>query len=263
MSGPPAEHLDLEHRGPVRVILWNRPDRRNALTPAMLAAARDAVARPGEARALVLAGRGPAFCAGFDLSLCRDHPDGRVTRALLEGLSALILALRQSPVPVVLAAHAAAIAGGCALLGGADLVVTDELARLGYPAVRLGISPAVSAPFLQSTIGPGPARPPLLDTRLLTGREAFRLGLAHELVASPADVLPRAVALAESLAAKPAPALLATRRWLDEITAHDAQRLSRTAPPIDDPARRALDASLALTGGEEERRLLPQAWTNA
>lgn len=249
--------LETQQAGPVRLITLSRPDRRNALTPdgltALHAAIHDATA--SDARALVLAGRGSAFCAGFDLDLCKAHPDGSVMRQLLSGLSAVILALRNARLPVVIAAHGAAIAGGCALLGGADLVVTDENAKLGYPVLKLGVSPAVSAPFLRHMIGSGPARERLLDTRLISGRDALRLGLAHELTDHPDAVLPRALAIAAELAAKPPTALLATRRWLDELSA------STNHPALPNPERAALDTSLALTGGDEERRLLPAAWS--
>src|SRR5690606_31084299 len=108
----------------------------------MMVNLREAVERvSGDAnvRALLLRGEGPVFCAGFDLDACRHDP--LAMRALLTGLSATILALRTCPCPVVIAAQGAAIAGGCALLGGADFVVTDAQARFGYPVTLLGISP--------------------------------------------------------------------------------------------------------------------------
>jgi 2-(1,2-epoxy-1,2-dihydrophenyl)acetyl-CoA isomerase len=257
--------LETQQAGPVRLITLCRPERRNALTPdgldALLAAIREA--ERSDARALVLAGRGSVFCAGFDLDLCKAHPDGSVMRALLSGLARAIAALRVSRLPVVIAAHGAAIAGGCALLGGADFVIADEQAKLGYPVLRLGVSPAVSAPYLRDLVGDGPARERLLDTRLITGLDAHRLGLVHELVAHPDQVMPRALALASELAAKPAHALLATRRWMDEVASTLAAG-SRASSPRGSGvhhAQAALDVSLALTGGDEERRLLPLAWS--
>lgn len=238
----------------VATITLNRPERRNAMTPRMLTDLRAAVEEvapvaPARAdvRALVLAGAGKLFCAGFDLDLCRDHADGSVMRELLTGLSMAVASLRACGVPVVIAAHGAAIAGGCALLGGADFVVADAAAKFGYPVVRLGVSPAVNIPFVRVAMGEGPTRARTLDTRLIDGSEAHRVGLVSDLVATPDQVLPAARALAVSLAAKPPHGLLATRRWMDELSPADASR--------------GLAASLALTGGAEERRLLPQVWS--
>src|SRR5690606_29099547 len=112
----------------------------------------------GRARTLLLCGEGRVFCAGFDLDACRGEGGDDALRRLLRGLSAAIAGLRAQERPVVVAAHGAAIAGGCALLGSADVVVADAGAKLGYPVARLGISPAVSAPFLAPAVGAGAGR---------------------------------------------------------------------------------------------------------
>jgi enoyl-CoA hydratase/carnithine racemase len=231
-------------RGAVAIIRFSRPDQRNALTPEGLTDFVAAV-RATTARALVIAGDGPVFCAGFDLKRCAD--DSATMPALLRGLSDAILALRALPCPVVAAAHGAAIAGGCALLGGADVVVADRVCKLGYPVVRIGVSPAVSAPFLRGAVGDGPARTLMLDPGLTTGEAAARAGLVHELVDRPEEVFPRSLELAAALAAKPPGAVAATRSWLREI--EDAES---SAP-------RGLDASIGLVGGAEERSLLTAA----
>ena len=241
--------IGVEHDGPVACVTLKRPDQRNALTPEMLDALADAArATPASgARALLLAGEGRVFCAGFDLTLCRESPDGSAMRALLTGLSGAIIAMRDLPIPVVLACHGAAIAGGCALLGGADVVVADRGAKLGYPVVRLGVSPAVSAPFLRTAVGDGACRTRLLDTDLIDGVRAHEVGLVHELVGSREEVLPRALRVARALAGKPAWAVAATKRWCNELAPTNG-------------AQRALGVSLSLTGGEEEQTLLRHVW---
>ncbi|MBS0191297.1 MAG: enoyl-CoA hydratase/isomerase family protein [Phycisphaerales bacterium] len=234
--------------GDVYEVVLARAEKRNALTPDMLGQLCTAIGEtPREAGGLLLTGEGAVFCAGFDLSLCKDAPGGEVMRALLEGLHRAISALRRLEIPVVVGAHGAAIAGGCALLGGGDLVVTNSDAKLGYPVVRLGVSPAISAPFLRRLAGDGVARSRMLENGLISGREALVCGLAHECLPAPDAVRDFALEAARMLAAKPRGALAATRRWLDEIS------------PIELDVE-ALHVSTALAGGEEERRLLPQAW---
>lgn len=244
--------------GVVQLTL-NRPERRNALTPQMLdellasiapiTTSADASAAP---RVLVLAGAGASFCAGFDLALMRDDDDA--LRAMLRSLSACVRALRRLQLPVVIGAHGAAVAGGCALLSGADVVVTDRNAKVGYPVLRLGVSPAVNAPGLMPMLGPGGARARFLDTALIHGSEAVRVGLAHECVDAPEQVLPRAIELAVALAAKPAHALAATKSLLNEL---EGAALDDVA--LDAAFERGLNVSLNLVGGDESRALLRAA----
>ena len=244
--------VESRDEGLIAVLFLDRPDQRNALTPASLRQLADAATDAAQhSRVIVLAGEGKVFCAGFDLTLCRNSPDGTVMRELLTNLSCAIATLRSLPIPVVAAAHGAAIAGGCAILGGADIVVGDASAQYGYPVVRLGISPAVSAPFLRAAVTNGAMREYLLNPSLFTGKEAHRTGLIHELVDQPQDVLPRAFAIARSLATKPQGSLSVTKAWLNELDGTDDTEV----------VARALDASLSLTGLAEERAYLPAAWT--
>lgn len=234
---------------PVSIIFLARPEQRNALTPDMLGGllrALDTLEIQG--RAIVLAGDGEAFCAGFDLRLCQQ--DLGALRELLTLLSRTVLRMRAARVPVVIAAHGAAIAGGCALLGGADHAVTNEGAKLGYPVVSLGLSPAVSAPFLSAAVTDADCRERLLDPGLISGGDALRIGLAHECVAEPADVLPAAVRAGANLASKPAHAFAAAKDWLDEI---ERQNLGARGQDLASAAGLALDVSRTTAAGAECR----------
>jgi enoyl-CoA hydratase/carnithine racemase len=238
----------------VTTLLLCRPDKRNALIPDTFAALRDALKRvhTSDARALVLGGEGPVFCGGFDLKLCLAQPG--TLEVLLRELAAVVQTLRTLPQPVVVAAQGAAIAGGCALLAAADIVVTDRAAKIGYPVVPLGVSPAVSAPTLRQAIGDGRARERLLDPALISGEEAARIGLAHVLVEQQDEVLPRAQNIAQELASKPPGAMAATKTWINEI----AEALS-----IGGASDRGLAASLSLVGNDEERDRLTKLFARA
>lgn len=231
-------------------VTLDRPDRRNALTPDMIGrlvrAIADASQHPG-ARSILLDGAGPVFCAGFDLELCAQDPDN--LRALLRGLHDAIAGMRASTLPVVVAAHGAAIAGGCALLGGADLVVSHNDCTMGYPVLALGVSPAVSAPFLVQSMHDGGARANTLLPELFDGSRAHTLGLVHVLAADARQVGHVAMERARALADKPAHAVRATKAILGTLDRSGEH--ARTAG--------ALRASLGLAGNEESRRLLG-AW---
>lgn len=229
-----------ERIGDIERVILSRPDRRNALTPAMLADLAAHIERAGDARVLLLLGEGTVFCAGFDLDLCVGEDGDANLRSLLTDLSRCIAAMRALPCPVVLGVQGAAIAGGCALLGGGDVVIAHPDAKLGYPVTRLGISPAVSAPFMATA--PGQARRLMLDPGLIDARRSHEIGLIHELHDEPAA---RAMEQAEQLAAKPPHALAATKRWLDELSPADAGG--------------GLTTSLSLVGNDESHRLLAAA----
>lgn len=244
--------IRVEHHEPAKVveIVIDRPEKRNALTPDMQRNLADAVVRAHEshARAVVLCGAGDVFCAGFDLALCRE--DASVMGDLLTTLSRALRAVRRLSCPVVVAAQGGAVAGGCALLSACDIVVSDRAATLGYPVVRLGVSPAVTSPLLRLSVNSGRTRERLLDPATITGERAHELGLVHHLVETPAEVRPRALAVAAELAAKPPHALSATKRWLNELDGSDNDALFTDA----------LRASLSIAGGPEERALLASVW---
>ena len=250
-AAPRVRRADLGPAMPgVAEIILDRPEKRNAQTPTMLAevarltleiSADDAI------RAIVLRGEGAAFCAGFDLELC--NTDDTALPALLRTLSAAIRALRRARQPVVIAAHGAAIAGGCALLGAGDLVISHGSAKLGYPVLRLGISPAVNAPALQASLTDAHLRHRLLLPELFTGEDARRIGLVHQLVDTPEDVIPRAQIEAGRFAQKPPDSLRATKQWLNELDGSlDDARFDE-----------ALAVSLGLAGSPEQRERLASA----
>ncbi len=241
--------IRVESDNRVTVISLDRGDKRNAMLPGMLAGLKRAIEGAVDAGAIVLVGEGKVFCAGFDLKACAADPGGGTMRALLRGLWEVIVAMRAHRAPIVLGAHGAAVAGGCALLGGADIVVADRGARLGYPVVRIGVSPAVSGAFMMASIPAGGVRTRLVDTELITGERAREIGLAHELVETPQQVRGRAMEIAHGLAAKPGIGERETKRWLNELCA-----------PVTGHAQAGLDASLSLAGGDEERSRLAALW---
>lgn len=232
-------------------VTLSRAEKRNALTPDMLESLAGVFERmPDGIRAVIVSGDGAAFCAGFDLKMCAADPTGETMRQLLTGLSRAIRAMRAIDAPVVLAAHGAAVAGGCALLGGSDIVVAERQTRLGYPVTRIGVSPGVSAPFLGAAIADGPARARLLDSDLVSAEQALSIGLVHELADGPGATRERANDIARQLASKPGIGVAATKALCNHLAR------GRT-----DHAMEALSVSLSLAGMDEERERLAALWS--
>ncbi len=242
--------IQVHTENSVTTITLDRGEKRNAMLPGMLTEFEAAVRGIGEeTKAVVVNGNGKVFCAGFDLKACAADESGETMRALLTGLSGCVVAMRECPVPVVLGVHGCAIAGGCAMLGGADVVVCDRSAKLGYPVVKIGVSPAVSAAFLMSAVPHGAGRALMLDPGLIDGSRAFEVGLVHELVDSAGDVEGRVMEIARGIAGKPGVGARATNRLLNELTEGMAGN-----------AGVGLETSLSRVGSDEERVMLGAVW---
>lgn len=212
--------------GPIRTITLHRPERRNAMTPAMqtelIAAMEDAAA--SSCRVLVLAGAGEAFCAGLDLAALQAMQDKSAAeyRADAELIARLFRTLYELPIPTIAAVHGAAIAGGTGLAAICDFTLATPAAKFGFTEARIGFVPALVSAFLALQIGDKRSRDLLLTARIFDAAEAHRLGLVNEVV--PAEELaPRVRELARSLLANSPASLRATKRlmaaqneaWLD------------------------------------------------
>lgn len=251
-ESPAASHIHAALDGPVWHITLARPQQRNALTPEMVAALLQAIqSTPSQARVLLLRGEGKVFCAGFDLERSQGEAGISVVRDLLTGLHASVMAMASLSVPVVVCVQGAAIAGGCALLTAADAVISHAAAQFGYPAARLGLSPAVSAPTLAQHTGFGAARALQLDGGLISGERALAIGLVTQIVELDA-ISAQGLSVARNLASKPEASLAATRNLL--------QSLAPMLSPESGIGKAALQASLRGTGTPEQLELLAKAW---
>jgi methylglutaconyl-CoA hydratase len=215
---------------PVRTITLHRPERRNAITPAMqaelIAAMEDAAA--SDCKVLVLAGAGEAFCAGLDLSALKEMPNRAPAenRVDAERIARLFLTLYELPIPTIAAVHGPAIAGGTGLAMLCDFTLATPAAKFGFTEVRIGFVPALVSAFLALQIGDKRSRDLLLTGRLFDATEAWRLGLVNEVV-PPEHLAQRVHALSELLVSNSPQSLSATKRlmaaqnraWLDAAIA--------------------------------------------
>ena len=179
--------------GAARATL-NRPECANALHgPALSALARAAqqAAADANARALLLDGVGKHFCAGADARWMLDSSDDSRNIAATRELAALLLSLRRLPKPVIAFAHGACAGGGAGLCAAADIVAADESAVFSFGETRLGIIPAVVAPYVVERIGAARARRLFISGEKISALEAVNIGLADCLVDSNSYPNPR------------------------------------------------------------------------
>ena len=212
------EHVAYREDGTIAELVLNRPDKLNALTPEMLAALADAVARVDRdtaLRALVLRGEGRTFCVGADIDVWStlDAETFR-TRWVDDGHRAFD-ALARCRVPVVAAIHGMAFGGGLELALAADLRVMEEDATVSLPELSLGTVPGWGGTRrLAQVIGAARAKHMLFTAARIDGRRAEAWGLASE-TCPVSQAREAAMALAQRIASLAPISIQIAKRLVD------------------------------------------------
>ena len=215
--------LEVVRDGAVATVTLNRPDRRNALDPALLEALTDAfgeLATDPAVRVVVLRGAGPAFCAGADLDwMAASRELSREENvADAERMAAAFEAVDACPKAVVAGVHGAAFGGGAGLVACADVAIAAEDTTFAFSEVRLGLVPATISPYVLRSLGPGATRALFTTGRRLDAEEALRLGLVHQVASE--DGLEDALAeVVHALLASGPEAVAACKRLVREAAA--------------------------------------------
>jgi methylglutaconyl-CoA hydratase len=178
--------LLVEERDGALFVTLNRPDVHNAFDDELIAEAIEVFGSIGEsaARAVVLSGTGPNFCAGADLNwmsrmVSYSREENVRDSSLLAKMYALIDAC---PIPVVGRIQGAAIGGGVGLVAVCDISLAANDSRFGLSEVKLGILPAVISPYVIGKIGGSHARALFLTGERFDAERALRIGLVHRVV---------------------------------------------------------------------------------
>ncbi len=191
-------------RGVLRLTL-NRPRAYNALSEeliAELAQALTALADDEALRVLVIAGSGPAFCAGHDLKQMRATPSLGYYQALFERCGEMMLAIQRLPVPVIARVHGLATAAGCQLVAMCDLAVAASDARFAVSGVNVGLFCATPGVPLSRNVARKAAFEMLVTGDFIDAEQARIQGLVNR-VAAPERLDAEVEALAASIIAKP------------------------------------------------------------
>lgn len=176
-----TEELRSEVRGAVLTLTINRPERRNAMSPAVVQGLRDGILganRDAAIRAVVITGAGAqAFCAGADLqsgkSFAFDYADPYL------GVADLFRVARQSTVPLIARVNGACMAGGLGLLAMCDMAVASGHAIFGLPEVKVGLFPAQVLSVLQSLVPRRLLNEMCLCGEPITAADALAAGLVN------------------------------------------------------------------------------------
>jgi enoyl-CoA hydratase/carnithine racemase len=220
-----------------------RADKMNALDPAMF----DALIEAGEAlrddktvRAVVISGRGKAFCAGLDMaSFERMQQQGAGAGVLGEGAAGADLVVRthgisnaaqqvamvwrEVPVPVIAAVHGVAFGGGLQVALGADMRIVAPDTKLSVMEIKWGLVPDMAGMVLMRELARSDVVRELTFTgRIFSGEEALRIGFATRVAADP---LAEALQMAHEIAGKSPDAIRAGKRLLNASASHSAAEM--------------------------------------
>ena len=221
----------VERDGELLRIALARPERRNAFDAALILELTEAFADVGDARAVVLTGDGPSFCAGADVDWMRSSVDLTHAENVADALRlrALLDAVDGCAAPVVAAVQGHALGGGVGLVACCDIALAERGAEFAFSEVKLGIVPAVISPFALAKIGPSAARRYFVTGERFDAETALRIGLVHavidDLVAAVGRVVgelgtagPGAARAAKELARRP----LSAQETAESIAGHRA-----------------------------------------
>jgi methylglutaconyl-CoA hydratase len=239
------QHLDTMEEAGVERLTLNRPDVRNALSEALIGELTDWATHANvrrDLRLVVIGGRGSVFCAGADVAAMARTAEMSEDENLRDATATahMFEVINELRVPLVARVHGAAMGGGAGLAAVCDIVVAEETAVFGFTEVKLGIIPAVIAPFVLAKIGPAAARELFLTGARFSAARAHEIGLVNRVV--PVGALDSAVdeLVAEFRTSAPE-ATVAAKRLIREL---------RGASP--DEARRHTVAAIAA------RRVSPE-----
>jgi methylglutaconyl-CoA hydratase len=216
--------LTVEKRGPVAFVWLDRPDVRNAFDDALISLLREnleALISDPSVRAVVLGGRGSAFCAGADLNWMKRMAGYSYDQNLADAqaLAGMLATLDRMAKPTIARVHGPAFAGGTGLVAACDIAIGTPEAKFCFSEAKLGLSPATISPHVIRAIGERAARRYFLTAEVFDAAEAYRLGLLGALV--PAAELDAAIdGLLKHLLAGGAQALARIKELVQAVANH-------------------------------------------
>ncbi len=257
MSDQPMLLEDLS-AGVLRLTL-NRPQRRNALSEALLETLGDALTRAAEnrdVRCLVLAANGPVFSSGHDLQEMAGRSEAEYA-ALFERCARVMQQLRRLPQPVIARVHALATAAGCQLVAACDLAVAGTEAKFATPGVRIGLFCTTPMVPLVRSVPTKVAMEMLLTGQPISAQRAYEVGLVNRVV--PTEQLDTAIAefTAAITASSPLVMQLGKHAFYHEQALTEREAYGHAVDVMTDNALRA-DAQEGITAFLQKR---PPRWT--
>ena len=184
--------LKVEKKDGIARVTLDRPELRNAFDDALIKLVHEAFVSLGEDKAIrvvILAGNGPAFCAGADLNWMKRMAKYGYDESLADAkaLAQMLATLDRMPKPTIARVHGPVFAGGTGLVAACDIAVGTPEAKFCLSEAKLGLSPATISPYVIRAMGEHNARRYFLTAEVFDADEALRIGMLSLLV-SPSDI---------------------------------------------------------------------------
>jgi len=238
----------------VATVTLNRPEKRNAMSSALLRGLRtsfDELDADARVRVVVVRGAGRAFCSGMDL---REMGERRGAADPESGVTEILQRVERSRHPTIAMVHGDAFAGGCELALHCDLRVAAESARFAMPLARLGIVvPFPLGQKLVEIVGPAAAREILLIARPFDARRAFEIGMVHRVVTA-ADVEATVYDMARAIAGNAPLSLAGMKAMIQRAISQRARIEHADLDALVMRARKSADAREGVRAMLEKRR---------
>jgi enoyl-CoA hydratase/carnithine racemase len=241
-----------EVNGPLARLRLNRPQVLNAANWTWvkdLVTATDYLAQQSDIRVVIVSGEGRAFCSGLDV---KELAQNRLTVDWFVTWERGVTALAQLPVINIAAVQGYCLGGGLQVALACDLLLASSDAIFSIPAVREGVVADLGPMRLARAIGVARAKSLCLLGRRFGADEGLAMGLVHEVV-SPADLEKRALALAEELLSIPFPALLHTKRQIDNAFEQDLTFLKEELAAVQADCLQSSDHLAVMARYREEQ----------
>jgi methylglutaconyl-CoA hydratase len=251
------DEIKLEMDPPCAVIVLNRPHVRNALSPGLFEAFRQALAdiEPrSDIAGVIVTGEGTAFSAGADLNILKHVTALSTEESRQDSLQFMdfFRGLSNFPKPVIAAVNGPAIGGGCGLATACDIVLAVEEAVFAYTEVKVGFVPALVSFFLLRTCGDKRARELLLTARPFTAAEAREYGLVNQIV--PADeLIPKAKEMVRLIAGNSPVAVRLAKGLIRDLQALSLDQALASAVHVNALVRNTEDFKEGITSFLEKR----------
>ncbi len=242
----------VEKSDRVTTITLNRPERRNALTIALmteLIAAIDAAAADERQRILVLIGAGKSFCTGMDLNEVAEPAKAHESGSMV---AKTLLAISQTRLVTIAAVHGAAVAGGAGIMSACDFVIAAEGTKFGYPEVKRGLVAGLVMTFLRRQLRERDIRELLLSGELIEAERAREMGLVTRVVA-PNELGNEVQKLASTILQNAPGALANSKRLLEELWSTSVAEDIERALAHHMQARESVEAREGVTAFLEKR----------
>lgn len=237
-------------------VVLNRPERRNALSIALVTQLCDTIDRlaaDAAERVIVLRAEGPVFCAGLDL---KEAAEDALVEQSAHCVERLFRTLRETPLISIASAHGGAYAGGGGLLAACDIAVASEDLQIGFPEARRGLLPALICGVLQTRVSEGNLRELFLVGDPIDAQRALQMGLVQRVVPSD-QLLDEAVCIGRSILAGGPETIRQTKKLINAAFAGDGAHSDDGALQSHLEARKSDEATEGMAAFREKR---PPRW---